>query len=74
MNRRQISIDELLARLDQNYMPADNQIAPIEMADEYRVVDESSIRDDELSKYVGDTPEIDLNANRNAIKHHRFWC
>jgi hypothetical protein len=74
MNNQRIPINELLNQLNSVGQPADrNQMVPVNAQDECRIVDEDSLQNRELSQYVGDAPEIDLNAGRNAIKQHRFY-
>ena len=74
MNNQRIPINELLNQLNSSGQPIEpNQMVPVNTHDEYRVDDEDSLRNSELQKYVGDAQEIDVNAERNAIKQHRFF-
>ncbi len=74
MNSQRIPIHELLNQLNSAGQPTEaNQLVPVDTHDECRIEDEDSLRNRELTQYVGDTPEIDLNVGRNAIKQHRFY-
>ena len=39
---------------------------------EYTIIDEDSIRDGELARYIDGASEIDLNRNRNEIPRGTF--
>jgi hypothetical protein len=74
VNNQRIPINELLNQLNRAGQPIEpNQMVPVDTHDEYRVADEDSLQNRELAQYVGDAPEIDVNAERNAIKQHRFY-
>lgn len=76
---RKVLIDENLLRQMLNQLQTPEQrhaLVPRQTSvppNEYQVINEDSIRDDELSSYLCDAPEIDLNTQRNVIKPHTFW-
>ena len=75
--RRQVVIDEetLNQLLGQTGMQPGNTaqfpLVPTQsnMPNEYQVIDEDSISDSELQRFV---PELDLNRNRNRVMNHTF--
>jgi hypothetical protein len=78
---RQVVVDEdLLRRLieaaqireRQPLVPAESGQANNVLHNEYRILDGDSINQNELSRYLGDSYEIDLNRNRNDIPQITF--
>jgi hypothetical protein len=74
MNNRRATINELLNQFSNQSQTSENrQMVPVNERNEYQIMDEDSIRDDELSQYTDDGIEIDLNSRRNRAKPHTFW-
>jgi hypothetical protein len=74
MNERREHINELLRQLfNQAQTPRDQAMAVGNAHNEYQIIDENSIRDNELAGHIGNAPEIDLNSQRNLVKPHTFW-
>ena len=75
--RRRVLVDENLFRqlLNQIQVPNENRVLvprPDTAANEYRVFDENSINNNDISEYLDGATEIDLNQRRNNVPEGTF--
>jgi hypothetical protein len=73
MNPDQRALNELLQLLNQGQVQERQQMVPRTERNEYQILDDDVINNNEISPYITDGTEIDLNTGRNLVKPHTFW-
>jgi hypothetical protein len=73
VNQDQRALNELLQLLNQGQAQERQQMVPRQERNEYQILDDDIISNNEIAPYITNGSEIDLNTVRNLSKPHIFW-